>query len=382
MKFKVLQVQGGMNRGGTEAVIMNWYKTIDLEKIQFDFTTFSTVELPYDKEIVEKGGEVLYVPSRNKVGIIKHCYYLYKCIKDNGPYDVVHSHNNFHGGIVALIAKLAGVKNVISHAHNTKDDGVGIKRKIEIYILRKLIHRFSDKLLACGTEAGNFVYGNKAKFEVINNSVDMQKFKPADENMKQMIKHIKNEYDINDKLIIGHIGRFSKQKNHLFIVSLIEKMKNQELDFKILLIGDGELKEGILNELSNWGLNKYVIYLGLQDDVSLWLNIMDVFILPSLYEGLPVVLVEAQSTGTPCIVSEFVSKEADLGLGLTDFIGINSNNEEEWINLILKRVGNKVKNEKIISKVMEEKGYSLDSSTRRIHSIYVQSKNKREKGTI
>lgn len=371
MKHKVLQVQGGMNKGGLEAVIMGWYRNIDLNELQFDFTTLTKEECPYDKEILEKGGRIIYVPSRQDVGNIKHCYYLYKCIKENGPYMAVHSHMNFHGGIVAIIAKLAGVKNVISHAHNTKDDGVGLKRKIEIFILQKLLLLFSDKLIACGIDAGNFVFGSKSKFKVINNAVDNEVFKPIDD--KLAIKKIKKELNIKEEIILGHIGRFTEQKNHKYIIKIINELKNKNFKFKLILIGDGALKEEVLNEFKVRNIDKYVIYLGLQDDINKYMNIMDLFIFPSLYEGLPVVLVEAQSTGLPCIVSDKITKDVDLGLGLIEFLSID-NDVDLWVEKIIQKRIRKLYNKDMILECLKSKGYSLFNTTHEIVNIYKNNK--------
>ncbi|MGG1676531.1 glycosyltransferase family 1 protein [Neobacillus sp. NRS-1170] len=376
MKGRILQVQGGMNRGGTEAVIMGWYHTIDRDDIQFDFTTFNKEESAYDQEIRKMGGRIIYVPPRQEVGNLKNCYYLYKCIKENGPYLAVHTHNNFYGGIAAFIAKLAGVKKVIAHAHNTQDDGSGLKRKIEIFIQQKLLSLFADNLLACGKEAGEFVFGEQVNFELINNAVDMNKFRPADEERKQIIEQKKKELGLDGKLIIGHIGRFSKQKNHKFIISLIDKMKTRRKDFKFLLIGDGELKEEVLEQIRDRNMEEYVLYLGLQENISLWLNLMDVLILPSLYEGLPVVLVEAQSSGTPCVISNKITKDVDLGLDLVEFLDI-SHNEDEWCDVIAERAKSKIYDQTIIKNQLEKNGYSLPYNTKKVVDLYVKD-SKRE----
>lgn len=365
---KILQVQGGMNKGGVEAVIMGWYRNIDRSNLQFDFTTMTKDECPHDKEIREKGGNIIYVPSRGDVGNIKHCYYLYKCIKENGPYTAVHSHMNFHGGVVALISKIAGVKNIVIHAHNTKDDGKGFKRKIEIFVLQKLLLSLSNNLTACGVEAGKFIFGEKSNFEVINNSVDTDKFKPRQD---LEIEKLKEKYKLQDTLILGHIGRFSEQKNHKFIISIIDKLRKKGLKFKIILIGDGELKEEFFKEIDELGLNEYVLYLGLQDDIDKWLNVMDLFIFPSLYEGLPVVLVEAQATGLPCMISNNISNEVDLGLSLIDSLDIVS--ADEWADKIIANKKTRINDIKKINEKMKENGFSLKENTNKMIDIYTQN---------
>lgn len=372
MKYKVLQVQGGMNKGGVESVIMGWYRSINREEIQFDFTTMTKNECPYDAEIKSKGGNIIYIPSRSDVGNIKHIMYLYKAIKENGPYIAVHSHMNFHGGIVALAAKLAGVKNIVIHSHNTKDDGVGFKRSIEIAILKVLLLILGDKHIACGLEAGKFLFGKYKKFEVINNSVDLNIFKYKEDDN---INNLKEKYKLNNKIILGHIGRFSKQKNHEFIIKIVEELNKTNLDFKFLLIGDGELKDEIFEQIKEKKLENRILYLGLQEDISSWLNIMDILIFPSLYEGLPVVLVEAQATGLPCIISENITNEVDLGVGLITKLSLS--NVEPWINNIIYKNNLKIKDNTILKEKINNKGYSLYNNTIRMIDIYKTNRTER-----
>lgn len=369
--IKVLQVHGGMQCGGTEAVIMNWYRNIDKDKIQFDFTTMQEHECAYDNEIKSLGGNIIYVSPRSKVGNLNHFKEIYKTIKNNGPYDAVHSHMNFHGGLVALAARLAGVKTIICHAHNTEDvTEQTIKRKLELFILRKLMKFCSTDLLACGKEAGNFVFGNKTKFDLINNAVDMEKFKPIDSLRFELIRDIKDKYNLNDTLILGHVGRFNDQKNHEFIVDIIEELHKKDAKFKFLFIGEGELKEHIFNKIKSKNLDENVIDLGLQDNVNIWLNVMDILVFPSLYEGLPVVLVEAQSSGLPCIISNTISPDVDLGLGLIKFLNID-NAEKIWADEILNNKISKITNKELIKEKIKIRGYYLEDNIKKISNIYL-----------
>ena len=367
---KVLQVHGGMERGGTESVIMNWYRNIDKTEIQFDFTTMQEQRCAYDDEIESMGGKIIYVPSRAKVGNLNHFKAIYKCIKENGPYDAVHSHMNYHGGLVALAAKLAGVKTIVCHAHNTEDvTEQTLKRKVETTVLRNLMHTCSTNLLACGKESGKFVFGENSKFKVINNAVDIEKFKPANDKMNKEIKLLKDKYDLNGKLILGHIGRFNIQKNHKFIVEILKELKIRNSDFKFLFIGDGELKGEILNSIKENRLENNIIYLGLQSNINVWLNIMDILVFPSLFEGLPVVLVEAQSTGLPCVISDKISRDVDLGLNLVKFLSIN-NGTNIWVEEI---INNNMKKENDKNKIKEQlkiEGYYLEDNIEIIKGIY------------
>lgn len=368
--IRVLQVHGGMERGGTESVIMNWYRDINKSEIQFDFTTMQDHRCAYDNEIESMGGKIIYVAPRSKVGNLNHFKALYKCIKENGPYDAVHSHMNYHGGLVALAAKLAGVKTIVCHAHNTEDvTEQTLKRKMETVVLRNLMHTCSSNLLACGKEAGKFVFGENAKFKIINNAVDIEKFKPADEEMNKEIKLLKDKYHLNNKLILGHIGRFNIQKNHKFIVDILRNLKKKDSNFKFLFIGDGELKEEILNSIKDDELEDNIVYLGLQSNINIWLNIMDILVFPSLFEGLPVVLVEAQSTGLPCIISDKISPDVDLGLNLVKFISID-NGTDIWVNEIINNDMKRENNKEKIKEQLKVEGYYLEDNIEMIKGIY------------
>ncbi|MGU8596371.1 glycosyltransferase [Clostridium perfringens] len=370
-KNKVLQVQGGMNKGGVESIIMSWYRNIDTDKIQFDFTTCFEHKCPYDDEILERGGNIYYIPPRSKVGNIKHIYYLYKCIKEHGPYDAVHSHMNFHGGVVAIAAKLAGCKNIVMHAHNTKDDGNGLKRKIEVFILKNTMKFLSDKFLACGEEAGFFIYG-KHDFEVISNSVDRRIFKAKDKKNDKNLINLINRYNLGEKIILGNVGRFSSQKNHRYMLDIMRELKARNFNFKFVFIGDGELKCWFEKEIIRFGLEENVLMLGLVDNVNEWLNIIDVLIMPSLYEGLPVVVIEAQSCGTQCILSKNITRESDLGIGLIKYLDIEKISLIQWINEIEKiNIDNKILDNDMIELNLIKKGFNLKANIEKMKKIYL-----------
>lgn len=373
-RYKVLQVQGGMNKGGVESVIMSWYRNIDTNELQFDFTTCFEEKCPYDDEILERGGNIIYIPPRSKVGNIRHIYSLYNCIKKNGPYEAIHSHMNFHGGVVALAAKIAGNKNIIMHAHNTKDDGNGILRKIEIFILRNILLRLSNQLLACGEEAGKFIYGDN-EFKIISNSVDRNIFYPIDKNTDRKLLDIARNYNLKDELIIGVIGRFSTQKNHEFIISIILELIKKNIKFKFVFIGDGELRECFVKEVKRLDLLDKIIMLGLVDNVQEWMNIIDIIVMPSLYEGLPVVVVEAQSSGVKCILSDKITKEVDIGIGLVKFIPIGDEYAGEWANEIIEFSKHKKNlNNELIENALIKKGFSLEKNIELMRNIYLKVK--------
>ena len=240
-----------------------------------------------------------------------------------------------------------------------------------------LISMFSNKRVACTEEAGKYIFGEKGKFTVIKNFIDLEKFYPIDKNDIEIIR-IKEKYNLKNKLVLGHVGRFSEQKNHKFIISIVENMAKQGIEFKCILIGDGQDRNEILKEIENKKLSKYFVYLGIQNDINTWFNVMDVFIFPSLYEGLGIVMIEAQATGLPCIASTSVPREVDLNLGLVKFLPINDIDLEKWIINIKDIYKNNIDDKDVIRENLINRGYSLRENIKTIEELYTKCINREE----
>ncbi|MDG5472613.1 glycosyltransferase family 1 protein [Jeotgalibacillus sp. ET6] len=363
--IRVLQIAGAMNRAGTETMLMNLYRKIDKNKYQFDFVSYSSEKSHYDEEIESYGGKIIRLT--NPLSIKQ----LVAAIKVYGPYDVVHSHTLFHCGIANSAAKIAGVKVRIAHAHTTDDNKASLVRKTYLNSMRQLIHLSSTHYLACSQNAGYFLYGKKAeqssKYSYFPNSIDFHPFlePPADEKIKQ----IKTKYEIENHLVVGHIGRFIKPKNHLFLLEITSELVKQEPLTKLLLIGEGEEKRTIKQKAKELGLEKNIIFAGLLADVAPLLHCMDVFVFPSIYEGLGLVLLEAQATGLPCVVSDAIQEEADLNLGLITKTALTES-PNAWANQILNVAGNKQTDAIKITQAFIHKNYTIPCSLKKLSSIY------------
>lgn len=362
--FKVLHVVGAMNRAGTETMLMNIYRHLDREKIQFDFLSYGSDEAHYDEEITNLGGKVIRL---SKTQSVKEIYYA---IKEYGPYDVVHSHTLFHCGIANIAALLAGIKVRISHAHTVLDKDDSLKRKLYMKLMRLIINTFSTNFLACSKESGNYLFGEKSltseRYFYFPNLIDYSEFLfyPSIE-----VNQFKVEEGIGNNLVIGHIGRFIEAKNHMFLLEVMKKIIKKEPSVKLLLVGDGDLKLYIEEESKKVGLENNIIFVGLRSDIPTMLHTMDVFLFPSLYEGLGLVLLEAQASGVPCIVSEAIQPEADLNLGLFTKISLKDG-PDSWSNAILELVGKKEKNSNKITNGFEQSGYSLSLGISKLLKIY------------
>lgn len=302
--IKILQVVPRMNVGGLENFIMNMYRELNKQDVQFDFICFNeeNEKCDFDDEIKSLGGTIYHLGMIN----YKHLYRFYKkfkkVIKENGPYQALHVHSFYNCGIISLFAKLADQKNIITHSHTTVDN-IGEKeknklfRKIYVKICKHLIKKYASQKLACGEDAGKALY-DKDNFIVVNNGIKTDKFLNITQQDKDNLKgELKNKYDFplnKEDLIITHAGHFVDVKNHEFIIKIAKRLKDKNIKFKMVLLGKGELEKKTQELINNNELNAHVRMVGLRNDVEKFLLISDVFILPSKYEGYPVSLIEAQ----------------------------------------------------------------------------------------
>ena len=299
--IRILHVVGTMDMGGQETFIMNLYRKIDKKQMQFDFVVHSQKRGYYDDEIEKLGGKIFRIAPIGK-HVWKHCKELYSILKNN-DYNIIHRHTC--SSIVAidlLVAKIAKVKKRIVHCHATK----ATDHKYINVLLRPLMNYLSNVKLACSISAGKFLFGKKEKFKVIYNAIDVQKFK-FDESVRN---NIREKYNSKEKFVIGHVGRFGKEKNHMFLLKVFKDIVEEDKNVELWLIGDGELKEQVQKAVENDNIKSKVKFLGTQSDVSKFLMAIDVFVFPSLYEGLGIALIEAQCTGLNCVVSDEITQEA------------------------------------------------------------------------
>lgn len=331
---RILHVVSAMHRGGAETMIMNLYRNIDREKVQFDFIVHSEKKEDYDDEIISMGGRIIKCSSLGTLGPIKYVKELSRIIKENGPFQAVHSHTDFQGGFVALAAKKAGIDKRICHSHNTQwVANPNIKHKLQMRIFKEMIDLYGTDYCACGIDSANFLF-KKSKIDnkkilYLNNGIELEKF-----NDCMCDKYIKKELNIkDDEIIIGHIGRFCEQKNHKHIIMIGNYLKKNNYKFKILLVGQGPLLNEIKEMVNHYDLNENIKFLGVRKDIPSLMNIFNVFLFPSFFEGLPVVLIEAQAAGVHCLISDCITKEVDLGLNLLNYLSIEKN-IEQWVEKI------------------------------------------------
>ena len=361
--IRIAQIMGKWLGGGVESVVMNYYRHIDRNKIQFDFICDDdSTNIPYE-EIEKLGGRVILIPPYQKV--FKYHKELKKILKE-GNYKIVHSHINTLSVFSLWAAKSAKVPVRIAHSHSTTN-----KKEKKKNLLKQLFKPFS-KLFAtdyfcCSELSGRWLFGNKTydkgKVFLLNNAIDLNKFKYDSKlGMKK-----RKELKINkDTLVIGHIGRFVEQKNHRFLIDIFNEIHKKEKDSILLLAGQGPLIDEIKKKVEDLNLNNSVRFLGQRNDANELYQVFDVFLLPSLYEGLPVVGVEAQSSGNLCYLSNDMTKETKV-MDSTKFMSIDQS-AEEWCNNILKDLINykKYDTEHEISKY----GFNIEKEANNLENKY------------
>ncbi|BFK82361.1 hypothetical protein I3900191A7_25060 [Clostridium baratii] len=309
--LRILQLGMTDNLGGIETFLINYYRNIDKSKIQFDFVNIYPNDLCFQNEIEQMGGKVYKVSNYYKHPI-KYIKQVKKIIEDNS-YTVIHCNMNSAVMLYPLIAaKMANVKVIIAHSHNSSGDK-GIIKTLLHSINKHFIPLFATHFFACSKLAGEWFFSkkiiNSSKFKIIYNAIDIKKFK-FDENIR---KNKREQLGIKDNtFVVGHVGRFNKQKNHLFLIEIFNEVYKINNNVKLLLIGIGPLQYEIKEKVKKLGLTNNVIFLNNRNDVNELMSVMDVFIFPSLYEGLGTVLIEAQASGLVCLASKNIPKLANV----------------------------------------------------------------------
>lgn len=307
--IRIAHIIGKWLGGGVEAVVMNYYRNIDRSKIQFDFICDNdSTNIPYE-EIEKLGGKVILVPPYQKA--LKYHKELKRVLKEN-KYEIVHSHINTLSIFPLFAAKMAKVPVRIAHSHSTTNKKEWKKNLLK-QVLRPFSRVFATDYFCCSELAGRWLFGNKAydqgKVYLLNNAIDLDKFKYDEKIRKEKRKELNIKDDI---LVIGHIGRFVQQKNHDFLIDIFNEVHKQNNNSILLLAGQGPLMEEIKEKVKSLNLEQSVKFLGQRSDANELYQAFDVFLLPSLYEGLGMVLIEAQCAGLPCIASTEVPEIAKV----------------------------------------------------------------------
>lgn len=319
-------------RFGVTSVVMNYFANINPTEIKIDFVCFSDSEEEIVEEIKSRGSKVFFMPKLgfHNISLFRR---FYKDLFKTNKYNVVHSHFNQIDAIVFPIAKKNGVEHCISHSHNTKYSDYFL-RSIRNWLMCLPLKKMADTWAACSISAGKFLYGkeffNSGKALVINNAIDYDKFAYN----KRIRERVRKELGLTDEIILGNVGSLKIQKNHTYLLDIFHKLlkhNDENCKYKLVIVGDGPLADELKTKCHLLGIDDYVIWTGVRNDVHELLQAFDIFLLPSLYEGLPVIGIEAQASGVPCLFSDTITKEVNI-CNVT-FLPIKQN-LDNWVSKI------------------------------------------------
>lgn len=327
--IRILQCVNDMHRAGLETMLMNYYRNIDREKIQFDFLTHRPQRSDYDDEIESLGGKIYYAPRLYPQNYPKYFKWMKQFFSEHPEYKIIHSHIDAMSYLPLKAAKKANIPIRIAHSHNTAIDR-DFKYLLKTYFRFKL-PKVANYYCACGKEAGEFLFPGK-EYMYVPNAIEIDRFL-FNENVRMKKRR---ELGIKDEIVIGHIGRMSYQKNHKYLIDVFAEILKKKNDSILLLIGVGEKLDDIKKYVEKLGLSEQVRFLGNRADVDELYQAMDVFVMPSLFEGLPVVGVEAQFSGLSCIFSDQVPEEVNF-TNKSMFISLNEK-KDIWADKVIAAV--------------------------------------------
>lgn len=368
--FRVLHVVTHMNRGGLETMIMNYYRNIDRNIIQFDFLTHRPEEekKDYDAEIESLGGRIFHIQRLNPFSI-SYKRQLKQFFLKHPEYKIVHVHQDCMSGVILKIAKKCGIPVRIAHCHSSNQDK-NLYYPLKL-LLKKNISKYATALFACGEKAGRWMFGKKAKFSVLPNAIRCNDYR-FDKNKRTAIR--KQLGIDNGALVVGLVARFSKVKNHPFLVDMFEELNKREPDSFLVLVGDGETRKTVVDYVKNKNLSSRVLFLGIRTDIPDLLQSFDFFVMPSLYEGLPVSIIEAQASGLMCFISDKVPIDCNL-TGKVKQLKI-SDTPLLWANEVLKN-----KNYERVSNYenIKNEGFDIVNNSLVLTNYYLNSNGKQSK---
>ena len=376
--IRILHIVGGMDTGGVETWLMHVLRRIDRDRYRFDFLTHTTKPCFYDDEIRSLGCRI--IPCAHLSRPWRYARNFRRILKEYGPYDAVHSHVHHFSGFPLMLTHCSGVPTRIAHSHNDislNDGRAGLWRKLYLRTTEWLIRCHATIGLACSSQAAANLFGkywkNDQRWRVLYYGIDLEPFKSS-VNRDEVRRELRIP---SNAFVLGHVGRFVEQKNHDFLLDIFVEVVQREPSTYLLLVGDGSLREGVAQKVQRLGLMNKVIFTGVRSDVPrLMLGAMDIFVLPSRYEGLGLVIVEAQAAGLRCVISDVVPREADVTPLLIYRLALSQ--PEIWADCIMA-----IKNKDVILadawKELEKSRFTLSECVDNLTRCYLFSYNIKER---
>lgn len=370
MKIRIAHVAGGLTTGGVEAVIYNYFSHMNVDDYELYYISYDTPNEDVKKKFEALGFHV-YEVCKKKENFIKSCMQVLKILKEN-KIQIIHSHMTLISFVTSILAKGTGVKVCIAHSHLAQHI-TGIKKYV--YGMFKWLTKCSSThYFACGEEAAVYLYGKQTahsgKVYFMHNAIDINKYAYCEEERRK----IRKELGLEDVFCIGHLGRFTEQKNHMFLIDIFKEISVMRDDVILLLLGDGPLMHEVKSKVKSLHLEHKVRFIGSVTDAQRYYQAMDVFLFPSLYEGLAVSLVEAQCNGVPIVTSDTVTKE----IKLADNYEVVSLQDDAkvWAEVVC-RYGREqddkvLQSRKAAYQMIEQAGYSIEREAEKLDAFYKQ----------
>lgn len=364
--IRVLHSVSNMDRAGIETMLMNYYRHMDRTKVQFDFLCNKKKSGAYDAEVEKLGGRIYRTPGLNPLKYPKYLKYMKELFKEHPEYRIIEAHNGALGVYALHAAKVDNIPVRIFHAHGasiTKD----LKWPLKIFCRSRLKYNINQNF-TCGVAAAKCYFGNKKvqnnEYELIPNAIEVERFVFN----SQYRNEIREKYNLQDKHVIGHVGRFMAQKNHIFLINVFEEIAKMDNNAVLVLLGDGELMDTIKDKVQEKKLTDKVLFIGNVGNVNQWYSAFDAFVLPSVWEGLPVVGVEAQAADLPCIFADSVTKEIEL-TDKVEFLSLDCDTKE-WANKIIALFNNKERKDN--TEIITEKHYNIEKEAVKLQERYLE----------
>lgn len=365
-RIRVLYFVDRMLRGGIQTFVLENMRHMDKNKIQIDYLLLDDGNHYELEDVLEKEGAIVYkltgIWLRTPIDFISYQKAIHDFFARNNNYDVVHLHSSSKNWMVLYYAKKYGIKIRIAHSHNI---GFQTHSKAQLLLaeaFKPLLKKYATHYFACSEDAGKWLFGDSS-VTVVHNAVDLKKFSYNAEKRKR----IRKEYQLETAFVIGHVGRFTTQKNHSFLLEIFSEIVKKRPDAKLLLVGEGILENEIVEKANGMQLADKIVFSGFHSNVEEYMSAMDIFLFPSLFEGLGLVLIEAQANGLPCFTSDVVVPQEAKISELLNYISLEKS-PKEWANIIMK---SNLKRRDVSNEIRKH-GYEIEDTAKFLQNFYIE----------
>lgn len=381
-QLRILQVVAAMNHGGVETWLMHLLRRIDHARFRMDFLVHTAQPGSFDSQIRDLGSHV--IPCLQHSNPWRYPQNFKRVLHQYGPFDIVHCHMQHFSGFVLRQAHRCGIGTRIAHSHldtSALEAQASLRRRVYLRLSERWIRQFATVRLACSRDAATSLFGpawaSTPGVALLYCGVDTQAFLRAPDRAA-----VRRELSIPyDAFVLGHVGRLAEQKNHAFLLDVAAEVAQRQADVVLLLVGDGPLRPALQARAARLGISNRVIFAGSREDVPrLMMGAMDIFVLPSLFEGLPLAAVEAQAAGLPCVVADTISKEADLVPPLITRLSL-SVSKAAWADVIVahRHAAPRIPQSEALA-LVERSPCTIQSSMKRLETVYCESARRQVRG--